>query len=845
MGAGRHTQTYLIPASAGPSGGSAIGPPPQRNLGKTELGGVIFGCTHFTMNECLNKNLFGLPAQHIKYVQHIRPGTCLFLFNYSGRLLHGIYEAVGDGALNIDPSAWTEGRGRTQFPAQVKFKIRQSCSPLPEAVFKEAILDNYFHEIKFTFELTISQKDHLISLFTKNMQGPTKSVSSNTASYALKIGGSVKGWKKVGDGEDAWAAKPKAFTPAIGNAWQKVGPVDTGKGTSDDVKSYSFQHSGKSKEEASEKSSENLFNASKPASGAGDGTTDDKSSVYTEVDRQEADYGAYGVSSFQGQSSDVKNDEAGSVNSSDIAGKKELDKAARQRSILEKLQKLDPSRADVTQQQQPTILETFQGRNISSVDVSQQRDTSQGGFQYSSHNEADSTDGTLVTVTPVRMHADWERHAKEKAAREQAMLREDRDRLWVTTSAVDMNTATTFKRSLEASAGTIAQMRQDSIELHQLMIEIRARTDQQLEQQKTLEKLLTTNAMLEQSQANMAAELAKARLEMSELKSQINVLSSQGQEHSNKLLYLATSRSNADSPVLVEAQRVLQAPQELYILGGLADVWLDSVVAYSPMSNQLKNVTPLLAPRSYAASSILHGYIYLYGGGDGTSWSDSVERYNRASDTWETCPSMATKRGSLGGATVRDKIYALGGGNGATSFDDTECYDPIVGTWASSTKMLEKRFCVAAAELNGVIYALGGFDGHNYLMSVERYDPREGLWTEVAPMNTRRGSLSAACLDEKLYALGGFDGREFLNSVEIYDPRANNWMPGPSMISPRAYGASAVAGDALYTLGGMEYMNQSFQTSKMKMEKFTEAAGWQAVSMSNMINRNFVAAAVL
>jgi hypothetical protein len=42
-------------------------------------------------------------------------------------------------------------------------------------------------------------------------------------------------------------------------------------------------------------------------------------------------------------------------------------------------------------------------------------------------------------------------------------------------------------------------------------------------------------------------------------------------------------------------------------------------------------------------------------------------------------------------------------------------------------------------------------------------------------------------------------------------------LQGPSMISPRAYGASAVAGDALYTLGGMEYMNQSFQTSKMKV----------------------------
>lgn len=341
---------------------------------------------------------------------------------------------------------------------QVKFKIRQSCSPLPEPVFKEAILDNYFSEIKFTFELTISQKDHLLSLFTKNMQGPTKFVSSNTASHQLKIGGPVKGWKKVGDSEDAWAAKPKTFTPSIGNAWQKVGPVDTGKATSDDVKSYSFHHSGKLKEEASEESSENLYNASKPASGAGDGTSDNKSSVYTEVDRQEGDYAAHGVTSFQGQTSDVKNDEAGNVNLSDNAVKKELDKAARQRSILEKLQRLDPSRADISQQQQPPVLEKFQGLNISSVDQSQQRDTLQGGFQYSSHNEVDSTGGTVVAITPMRMHADWERHAKERAAHEQAMLREDRDRLWVTTSAVDMNTATAFKRSLEVSANTIAQV---------------------------------------------------------------------------------------------------------------------------------------------------------------------------------------------------------------------------------------------------------------------------------------------------------------------------------------------------------------------------------------------------
>jgi hypothetical protein len=32
---------------------------PARNLGEDELGGVIFGCTHQTINECLSKQLFG------------------------------------------------------------------------------------------------------------------------------------------------------------------------------------------------------------------------------------------------------------------------------------------------------------------------------------------------------------------------------------------------------------------------------------------------------------------------------------------------------------------------------------------------------------------------------------------------------------------------------------------------------------------------------------------------------------------------------------------------------------------------------------------------------------------
>lgn len=54
-------------------------------------------------------------------MKNIRPGMPLFLFNYSDRKLHGIFEAVSTGQMNIDPYAWTgDGAASTPYPAQVE-----------------------------------------------------------------------------------------------------------------------------------------------------------------------------------------------------------------------------------------------------------------------------------------------------------------------------------------------------------------------------------------------------------------------------------------------------------------------------------------------------------------------------------------------------------------------------------------------------------------------------------------------------------------------------------------------------------------------------------------------------
>ncbi|XP_048127187.1 kelch-like protein 3 isoform X2 [Rhodamnia argentea] len=146
----------------------------HRNLGKNNLGGVIFGCKENNLKECLSKQLFGLPSSHIAYVNHIEPGLPLFLFNYSDRKLHGIFEAASRGQMNIDPYCWsTDVLEKTPYPAQVQIRIRMQCQPLHEDQFKRIIADNYHTYNHFWFELDHAQTSKLISLFASLAIAPS------------------------------------------------------------------------------------------------------------------------------------------------------------------------------------------------------------------------------------------------------------------------------------------------------------------------------------------------------------------------------------------------------------------------------------------------------------------------------------------------------------------------------------------------------------------------------------------------------------------------------------------------------------------------------------------------
>ncbi|XP_060176373.1 uncharacterized protein LOC132606762 isoform X3 [Lycium barbarum] len=181
MGPGRRTHTFRPSNSAPSSPYQGKNARVFRNLPRDQLGGVIFGCRNTTIRECLETQLFGLPSQHISYVKNVNPGLPLFLFNYSDRKLHGIFEAASSGQMQIDPYAWTsDNPGRTGYPAQVQIRVRLYCQPLLEDQFKPIILDNYYSLHHFLFELDHAQSSKLISKLSSLAFAPS-SISHNPA----------------------------------------------------------------------------------------------------------------------------------------------------------------------------------------------------------------------------------------------------------------------------------------------------------------------------------------------------------------------------------------------------------------------------------------------------------------------------------------------------------------------------------------------------------------------------------------------------------------------------------------------------------------------------------------
>ena len=100
----------------------------EKKSQKQLIRGFLFACTKKTETECFERLLFGRDRVYAPIVIRVRKGDLLFLNNLDTDTLYGVFRAVSDSDLNIQPDAWN---GR--YPYQVKVESLGEKIPLKNA----------------------------------------------------------------------------------------------------------------------------------------------------------------------------------------------------------------------------------------------------------------------------------------------------------------------------------------------------------------------------------------------------------------------------------------------------------------------------------------------------------------------------------------------------------------------------------------------------------------------------------------------------------------------------------------------------------------------------------------
>ncbi|KAL9268229.1 Kelch-like protein, partial [Drosera capensis] len=848
-----------------------------RNLSKSQLGGVIFGCTRATYDECILKQLFGLPAPHFAYVKNVTVNMPLFLFNYSDRKLHGIFEAAGPGQMNLDTCAWTlEGSEKTSFPAQVRVKVRIQCASLSEDQFGPIITGNYYEHNHFWLELDKKQAQQLTSLFSQSpvnhiasapkraakwgsffvrgdSEVPVHANSGRTDAFDVSSTFSYKmAFKKENGNSEAFTDNGNkenhgtAVVPLASKTWSSLFKPTSGVSIERDGKSCQMPASGESIPHPTQSNikweslpSEALLNNPFAVleSFSHDADTDEweedwespnvKNSKFAEQ-RQE------GHSLFADEQLVVEDSQI-MLLKEDCTDADRLDKADEEKMISQFQESYELTMAtscpeEHRQKHYLFVDEQHLAEDSKTRLVNEDYTNSDNWGNWDKVDEnkmmyqfQESFHFTEATSFPEKY---WEEHslsADEHVAEDFKIKLPEED------SSLELNTESSSNIQvpcqndvpIEASSEVNSLKTEgQSITLMKIMQAIDGMTSQSMEQGQRIQALEQGLALYETKMQKL-----QSKLRAFETGSSLSTCNGKGDESENSNFELEDS---------------------IFIVGGSnGSSWLSSLDSYYPTRDLLRCLLPMGSVRCCASATKLAGELFVFGGRDATCrmWYDTVESYDQANDHWASRPSLNKKKGNLAGASLASKIYAIGGADNKECYSEVEMLDPNIGKWITTRSMFEKRMAPASAEIHGAIY-VGGFDGMQYLNSMERFDPREHSWSRLANMNKRRGCHCVAVLNEKLFAIGGFDGDAMTSTVEVFDSRVASWMMVEPMYEPRGYMGAVTIGKSIYVIAGMKQSTKGSDLVSSTVECYTEGYGWEITGLKSVRRRCFFSAVV-
>uniref|UniRef100_A0A0D9ZUN6 DCD domain-containing protein n=1 Tax=Oryza glumipatula TaxID=40148 RepID=A0A0D9ZUN6_9ORYZ len=798
-----------------------------RNLRENQLGGVIFGCKHNTIEECFEKQLFGLPSVHYSYVRNVKPGLPLFLFNYSDRKLHGIFEAASPGQMCIDPYAWShDGSLRTSFPAQVRISTKTRYPPLMESQFRTVLGDNYYNHHHFYFELDHAQTKALIAVFKSLAPANFTQVPAVSSKRTIAPLPSTKRQAPVIPDQKKGSASPKDINPF--SVLSQSGGAVKDNWADSDVENGSISRSSDEKESRElvsdwEDLDDNVLHGQLGLCSNPDEISQNssynsvaKGAEFVECSHLVVNPVNGGIQSSDGDmlviSDDVHSGAVG-VDGIESGGQNEPDDVSIQPERLSILQKLK----ELFVLRQQAVL-SDQNLAYSNSDQYAPEETQANVSLSCPEQCAPEEPQANTTPSCPEQHVLEETQANANASLpcpdqlvpdnaslpcpEQHVPEETQINAGLSCPDQHLPEETQFNVSLsypdqhvpeetQVTAG-ISCPDQHVPEETQVNASLPSPNQHVPEETKATAAISCPDQHVTQANASLSQHEFGAKVED-------NTSLEQNQGNAELIKIVLDLIKKTDSLDM----RQNKSHEEIL---SLKEVVKDSGTKVKQLEYRIDELQfkldSSLSLVGDACDTLDKPSIFLIGGYNGVSWLSSLDAFSPEKDILVPLAPLSSARSYASVATLEGCIFVCGGGVGDSFGNTVECYNTMCNEWMACPCLNNKKGSLAAVSLDGKIYAIGGGDGIVTYSDVEMFDPFLGKWICSPSMMNSRFALGAAEMNSVIYATGGFDGFSYLQSAERYDPREGFWARLPSMNVRRGCHTVAALGGVLYAIGG-------------------------------------------
>jgi hypothetical protein len=251
-------------------------------------------------------------------------------------------------------------------------------------------------------------------------------------------------------------------------------------------------------------------------------------------------------------------------------------------------------------------------------------------------------------------------------------------------------------------------------------------------------------------------------------------------------------------PAALSREAVLPAGSGLLIVGGLTgqNVTTNAETRLNPATGATSAAGQLAAPVHDAASAVLGGRGYLFGGGVAGSTAAVQE-----AGPGTVAGQLPAARSDAVAVTSGNTAYVIGGYDGAAP-------DPAVLATTDGRHFrtaarlpVPVRYAAAAAGAGG-IWVFGGQAASGTTSAIQRVNPADGTAAVTGRMPVPLQGAVAVSLGGRVYVAGGATAGAASRVVYRFDPATSRVTPAGELPVPVAYAAGAVTRGTAYLVGG-------------------------------------------